>query len=164
MRKTAADESCASHNFYTVRRGESLGSIARRLKVTPGALIEKNPYVDPRTLQSGIVLVVPERSRTVFARYGQTLFDILRRYNIAYQAFFEANPQLVSEVLAPGCRLSIPPYGSCGVCPESFYVVRPDDTVERVAERFSLTPLALLRLNPNLAPESLLPAQLIRIR
>jgi LysM repeat protein len=46
---------------YTVREGDTFGSIAAKFGVTVDALIQANPEVDPNALPIGTVLVIPVR-------------------------------------------------------------------------------------------------------
>ena len=49
----------AEQGTYTVRRGDTLGAIARRANVPLGALLDANPGVNPRALAVGQKIALP---------------------------------------------------------------------------------------------------------
>ena len=168
---------CPNGVLHSVRRGDTVSSIARAHGITAGALMDSNPYLDPNQLQIGMLLCVPPgesaqpqpspacppgySSGTV--RYGETCGDILLRYNISYQAFRLANPQLDPARLLPGQRHCIPPTDSRGLCAPgtASHVLDPGENLLSLAARLHTTPESLLRQNPNLAPADFIPGRTV---
>ena len=86
---------------------------------------------------------------------GQTLFSIGREYGVSAGLIARVNGLAEPYRLAVGQSLLI-------LKPQSLYTVEKGDTVYKLAQRLSLTPDALYRLNPGLsAQERLYPGQVL---
>jgi peptidoglycan endopeptidase LytF len=96
-------------------------------------------------------------------QYGQSYADLLLRYNISYQAFRLANPNLNPSRLLPGQAYCVPPSGARGLCSgtERSYVIRQNEDLFTLAQKFGTTQGRLLRINPNLAPGDFIPGRVI---
>ena len=132
----AAPGDAAALQWYTVRRGESLPTIARRLRVSRADLAEANYLNSTARVQPGQRLVVPrapsaallagrgnataarvvaagpeareaEVTRTVYrVRKGDTLFSIARRHGVSVENLRAWN-RLKGSALSIGDRLQI---------------------------------------------------------
>jgi membrane-bound lytic murein transglycosylase D len=120
----------AEATWHRVRRGETLGSIARRYHVSQRQLQSWNRMGKSTRIRAGQRLRVSStpssqadrksvRSRTVprmaaaearshIVRRGDTLSGLARRYGVTVQALREANDLSMSDVLRRGTRLKIP--------------------------------------------------------
>ena len=183
----ARQPQCTDGTLHIVRSGDTITSIARAHGVTAGAVMDRNPYVDPNRLQIGMLICVPPRPQPAptpiptppapaptpspcppgyaqgYVRYGETFGDILLRYNISYQAFALSNPQLNMDLLIPAQRYCVPPMGSRGLCPPgaNSEVVGQNENLLTLAARLHTTPAALLKLNQNLAPADFVTGRVI---
>jgi len=113
---------------HVVRSGEVLGRIAPTYQTTVKAILETNPGLDPRRLQVGQKLVIPQGSsptvqassasavvgdapktsgKTHVVQAGDSLSAIARTYGVSLGALREAN-SIRSHVIHPGQVLSIP--------------------------------------------------------
>jgi membrane-bound lytic murein transglycosylase D len=112
---------------HTVRKGETLGGIARRYAVGLAALREANPNAARRkTIQIGQVLRIPPAgggspsrvatagrsgssgARTHLVRRGETLSELSERYGVSVQALKNANGLISARQLKAGSRIRIP--------------------------------------------------------
>lgn len=91
---------------YTVQRGDTLYSIARRHETTVETLMRLNRLQSP-TLSVGQVLVLPSRSVLHTVQRGETLYSIARRYGSSAEALQREN-NLSSTTILPGQVLRIP--------------------------------------------------------
>src|SRR5688572_30667114 len=96
-----AGSSSAATGGYTVRWGETLSGIGRRLGVAPSSLASANGIADPNRIKAGQVLTVPQGNRTVavgttsgvfhVVKAGETLATIARRFGTTQSALVSAN-------------------------------------------------------------------------
>ncbi len=86
----------------TVEKGDTLYSIGREYNVSVQELLELNGILNPRNLQSGIRIVIPQ---THVVERGDTLYGISRTYGITvselcdYNGIDENRPIKVDQVL-----------------------------------------------------------------
>ena len=94
--------------IYTVQRGDTLASIAKRYGLSPLRIAADNQLRDPARLAEGQNLLI----MTDFIRYileeGQTLYSISQEYNVPLAALLEANPNLNPISLQAGDEVRIP--------------------------------------------------------
>lgn len=152
---------------HVVRRGENLGVIARRYRVSVSDLRDANPRVRPTRLQIGQVLVVPtlggspagrasapatrESPRSVsthLVRRGETLGAIARRYRVSVGALQEWNG-LRGTTIRAGQRLRVagPGQGSRAATSGRVHTVRRGETLSGIAERYGVSIRALQSAN-----------------
>ncbi len=116
---------------HTVARGETMGGIARRYRVSTRLLAEANPRLQSRRLRPGQRVIVPtggalstsvarrvanssepEASRTGArvhkVRRGETLTGLAKRYGVSIHAIRKANAMAAGDGLRAGARLRIP--------------------------------------------------------
>ncbi len=108
--KTAWRESARKYRKYTVRRGDSLGKIARRHRTTVTALRVANGLRSTR-INAGTTLRIPASGRGGTTRYrvrwGDTLGGIARRYHTKISTLMRVN-KLRSRRIQAGKVLRIP--------------------------------------------------------
>jgi murein DD-endopeptidase MepM/ murein hydrolase activator NlpD len=118
----------AEETVHIVQRGETVYSIARRYGVRPEEVLTLNGIGDPRTLQAGQRLRIPQSEapgRTedqalsvssftapAYTEHrvsrGETLYGIARRYGLSLEALRSANNLSGDSVLREGAVLRIP--------------------------------------------------------
>lgn len=170
--------SCPSGIIYTVRRGDTLYSIATRYGITEAALRRANPLLTGVRIRPGLPLCIPRRRRaacpggfiyTISAR--DSLYRIASRYGITVAAILRANPGLDPNRLFTGQQICIPTTPTPtpipprpGRCPGGFfYTLTARDTLYNLAIRFNTTVEAIIRANPGLDPNRLFTGQRICI-
>lgn len=170
---------CPGGTIYTVRRGDTLASIANRYGITEAALRQANPFLNGIRLRPGLPICIPPR-RTVRCpggfiytiAAGDTLFALANRYGTTVAAILRANPGIDPNRLFIGQRICIPVSRPSptpqpprpGQCPNGFfYTIVAGDTLYRLAIRFNTTVEAILRANPGIDPNRLFVGQRICI-
>jgi len=120
----ASDRNAArsSNGYHTVRRGETLGGIAQRYRVSVGALREWNGLGASSLIRAGQRLRVTGRvasesrsasskskssASTHLVRRGETLSGIASRYGVSVDALMRANGLRSARSLKAGVRIKI---------------------------------------------------------
>jgi len=179
-----AESSCT---YYTVRRGDTLYSIARRYGTTVQAIVLANGIANPSFIRVGQVLCIPSEATppppspppTGFyytVRRGDTLYSIARRYGTTVQAIAQANnlynPSLIhvgqvlyipSGEVPPPSPPSPPPSPTPPPSEEVYYTVQRGDTLYRIARRFGTTVSAIVAANNLRNPSLIYPGQVLLI-
>ncbi|MGE0552435.1 MAG: LysM peptidoglycan-binding domain-containing protein [Gemmatimonadales bacterium] len=116
-------EARSSNGYHTVRRGETLGGIAGRYRVSLGALREWNGLGASNLIRAGQRLRVTARvandsrssssgtkssASTHLVRRGETLSGIASRYGVSIQSLMQANGLRSARSLQAGARIKIP--------------------------------------------------------
>ncbi len=152
--------------LHTVRRGESLYSIARRFGSTVSAIRQAN-HLRRSLIRPGQRLIVPRGLRhsgsrrsvratgpTYVVRQGDTLWDIARSAGVSVHRLAAANGLSTRSTIRPGQRLTIPGSGSAGAESRrtsagtgASYRVRRGDSLSTIARRFGVSVRALREAN-----------------
>ncbi|HEV2059551.1 MAG TPA: LysM peptidoglycan-binding domain-containing protein [Solirubrobacteraceae bacterium] len=111
----AARQSSKLPASYTVRKGDSYGSIARKIGIKVDDLERLNPYVNPSTIRPGQRLklrAAPPKVKKrgpIFhkVRKGDTFGSIAFRWGRTVPRLKELNPKLKETALQPGDRLRL---------------------------------------------------------
>lgn len=105
---------------HVIRRGETLGELAKHYGVTVSGIVVANPGIRPRALRVGQRIaiptgetaawtVVPEyRVRYHRVRRGETMSGIAYRYGIRLSSLLRANGMRASDLLRAGRTIRIP--------------------------------------------------------
>ncbi len=166
--------------YYTVRAGDSLFLIGRRLGVSVDRLLELNPDVDPDNLTVGQRICVradgsageqspgvscPIGTVPYTVQPGDTMERIAMRFATTVETIKEHNPDADPLNLQVGQRLCISqPVGDTPPCQQqNYYVIRRGDTVGAIAAAFGVSTRELLTANPTIVPENLRIGQVICI-
>lgn len=159
----------AATGSYTVRSGDSLWVIARKVGSSVGALASANQLPDPDRLQPGQVLSIPgsggpARAGTpTAATYhviapGDSLSKIAARYGVPVATLKAANGLTGSDRILAGARLRLggtPAPTPGAISTGGAHVVRAGDTLGALAARFGTTTSALAEANGIANPNRL---------
>jgi LysM repeat protein/lysophospholipase L1-like esterase len=185
--RTAATANGPGH---VLAQGDNFWTVAKRLGVRVSDLRAANPGLDPKKLQPGQTLVVPDapaRTETAEASAadggyavadGDNLWKIARRFGVSVADLKKANAGVRPDRLQPGQRLAIPEAVSAeraaasapvpgqtvqGPDGVTAYAVAGGDTPWTVAKRFGVGVDSLLAANSGINPKRLQIGQLLTI-
>jgi len=122
-----AASSTAGSGTYTVRSGDYLFGITRRLGVPVSSLLAANGLTLTSVIHPGQRLAIPApartasstaRSDTYTVRSGDYLFGIARRLGVPVSSLLAANGLTLTSVIHPGQQLEVPA-GSSSSAPAS---------------------------------------------
>lgn len=108
---------CPGGNYYVIRQGDTLYSIALRYNIPLSALQAANPTVDPMRLAIGQVICLPLATPPVTCPTGSiaytvvpgdTLYSLSLRYGVTVERLIAANPGVNPNNLLVGQVLCIP--------------------------------------------------------
>jgi murein DD-endopeptidase MepM/ murein hydrolase activator NlpD len=96
---------------HTLRKGETLYSIAQRYGVSVGQLLEYNGISEPSRLAVGTEIAIPNAYRV---ESGDTYYSIARNNGITVERLLEANNRSREDLLVAGETLYVPQGGQRG--------------------------------------------------
>lgn len=143
-------------NYYIVKKGDTLYSIANKFSTTVSELKQLNNLQD-NTLQIGQQLIIsaPENNlkNTYIVQKGDTLYSIASAYGISVQELKELNSLktnnlYIGQILnVPSQDINIP--STDIIIPESYiiYTVEKGDSLWSISRKFDITIPEILELN-----------------
>ena len=150
-------------NYYTVKSGDSLWSIANKYNTTVNELKSLN-NLSSNILQVGQILVLPSSSsdensgNTYTVKSGDSLWSIANKYNTTVSELKSLN-NLSSDALQIGQILNIP---SNSVSVGNTYTVKSGDSLWSIANKYNTTVSNLKSLN-NLSSDVLQIGQVLNV-
>ena len=150
-------------NYYTVKSGDSLWSIAKKYNVSVSDLKHANGLISSM-LSIGQILKIPvieeepilENVYTV--KSGDSLYKIAQNYDTTVSEIMRLN-NLTSTNLSIGQILKIPTNNVTGV---STYTVKKGDSLYKIAQNNNTTVSAIMNLN-NLTSTNLSIGQVLKL-
>lgn len=140
-------EDVSGFEYYTVQKGDTLYSIAKKYNISVDKLKEIN-NLKTNTLSIGQKLIIGETisSNQYIVQKWDTLYSIARKFNISVDNLKKAN-NLSSNVLSIGQTLIIPSSGSTEPISTNVYIVKKGDTLYNIAKSFNTTVTEIKNLN-----------------
>jgi membrane-bound lytic murein transglycosylase D len=132
--QSTPEENRVQYTRHTMRRGERLSTLARRYRTSVTAICEMNDIKNPRYVRTGTTLLIP-------AGIG---FD-------------------TDSVASSGAKSSRRSKRT-GKTGASHYTVRRGDTLQSIADRFSLSVTEVARINGLSSPDTIYPGQKLDVR
>lgn len=99
---------------HKVEQGESFATIAKKYGVSVDAIVKANPNVNPRRLQIGQIIKVPEKSGATTTAGGSSVASVAKPGNVS-------EPKAVESSLPASAETKI-------------YVVKPGDNLTKIAK------------------------------
>ena len=149
-------------NYYTVKSGDSLWSIAKKYNVSVSDLKEANGLTSSM-LTIGDVLKIPvieneEPKQNVYVvKSGDSLYKIAQNYDTTVSEIIQLN-NLTSTALSVGQILEIPVTTSSS----NTYMVKKGDSLYKIAQNYNTTVSELMTLN-NLSNDLLSIGQVLKL-
>ena len=144
------------YKIYTVKKGDTLNSIAKEFQTTPEEIKRINSFEILDTLSANDKIIVPNNATQLFEIYkiqkGDTMYDIAKRTNSNYEDLIRLNGMRDGEFIYPDEEILIPKPGTI------FLITREGDTVSDVVDRLGTNELQLRLQNDRiyLRPDQLL--------
>ena len=133
-------------NYYVVKSGDTLWSIARKYNLSVNELKALN-NLSSNALSVGQRLIVgKESSNDYVVSAGDTLWAIARKFNVSVDDIKALN-NLSSNNLSIGMTLKIPPYSNKQNEETNVYVVKSGDSLWSIARMFNSTVDEIKSLN-----------------
>ena len=153
----------STSNTYTVKKGDSLYSIAKKYDTSVDKLKTTNNLTS-NNLSIGQVLKIPGTStdlpNTHTVSKGETLYGIASKYGVSVDDIKKLN-NLTTNTLSIGQVLLLP--GTTEENTVNTYTVKKGDTLYGIASKYNLTADELKKLN-NLTSNTLSIGQTLKIR
>ncbi|HQK41275.1 MAG TPA: LysM peptidoglycan-binding domain-containing protein, partial [Flavobacterium alvei] len=150
---------------HKVEKGETIGQIAQKYKVTPYDIYKLNPDAQSG-LKPNSILLIPKKGetpklnstiKTHKVEPKETLFGIENKYGVTDEALKKANPDLEKLGLQIGQTLVIPSNTvskTVTSTPEKvvYHEVLPKETKFSIAKQYGITIEELEKRNPEIIP------------
>ena len=135
-------------DVYIVKAGDTLYSIARKFNTSVNEIVKLN-NLDSTILSIGQELKLPKKEeQTDYETYvvmdGDSLYSIANKYNIPVSDLIDFNA-LPTTILATGDVIRIPKSTVNGR--ENVYIVKPGDTLYRIANTYNVSINDLITAN-----------------
>lgn len=154
-------------NYYTVVKGDSLWSIAKKYDITVNELKEAN-NLTTNALSVGQILIIPKEEQipvgnNYVVKSGDSLYSIANRFNTTVDTLKNLN-NLTSNTLSIGQILKLPTTAEEPTIPDNYinYTVASGDNLYAIARKYNTTVDEIKTLN-NLTTNNLSIGQILRI-
>ncbi len=155
-------------SLYIVKPGDSLYSIARKYNTTVDELVKLN-NLSSKVLSIGQQLRIPinvDNSNPNYVIYsvkaGDNLYSIAKKNNTTVAQIIELN-NLTSNILSIGQQLKIPISNNTDTDNYQNYVVKPGDTLYKIAKNYGMSVEELIKIN-NLSNTNLFVGQILKVK
>lgn len=145
---------------YTVKKGDTLFSLARQFDTSVELLQEVNT-LSSDVIKAGQQLEVPpvNEAGIYFVKKGDTLFSLAKKYGVTVKELMKEN-KLATESIYIGQILTVPTHFN--ETNEGTYIVNPGDTLYNISQRFDVSLKELKEVN-NLNKDMVLIGQQLLI-
>ena len=149
QRLLISEEGSTGNNYYVVKQGDSLYSIAKKYNITVDDLKNNNNLISDN-LSIGQQLLINgsikdnypiDNSNTYIVQKGDTLYSIAKKFNINVNELKSIN-NLNSDIISVNQVLSLKNNDN-----NIIYTVKPGDSLYSIARKFSTTVSTLADLN-----------------
>lgn len=152
----------AGSNYYTVKSGDSLWSISRKLGITVDELKSAN-NLSSNLLSVGQNLIIPGKEAQAtgdeyVVKKGDTLYSIARKYNTSVDNIKSIN-NITTDSLAIGQIIKLPSTSSTA---SDTYIVKKGDSLYSIARTYNTSVDKLKEIN-NLTSNALAIGQVLKL-
>jgi membrane-bound lytic murein transglycosylase D len=162
---------------YTVRKGDTLYTLARRYSTSVETIARENRLSAKQGLRAGKTIVIPagsaqrgepddlQRNRIHTVAQGETLESISQRYGVTVRQMTLANNIKNPRRIQPSMSLVIPPsQGSNGKSSATKYTVKKGDTLWGISRQFDVSSMDLMKWNRLTTTAQIKPGDKLTIR
>ncbi len=162
----------AQQQTHSIKANENLEEIAKTYRVSPADIIKQNPELK-NGLKKDMVIYIPSgkvkyystqkplgfKTHTVAAK--ETFFGLSQKYGISIDDLKRYNFDLYGRGLHEGETITIPMFGKAsnivekGIQGQKKYVVKPQETLWRIAKNHNISQEELEKMNKGVTPENL---------
>lgn len=148
---------------YTVKKGETIKSIAKDLNISPKELLDLNPDVDKKPKENTVILIAVEVKETKpeTIQYQvlpkETLYGIAKKYQLSIEEILQLNPILVHGlkegqiIELPKTNLTTTPVITPVIEPQKItHTIEKGDTLYNLTKRYQISEADLIAQNPIL--------------
>jgi len=173
---------------YTIKKGETMRSIAKKNGMKVRDLLRLNPDVSRKPAPNTVIIIPNKKKKTITesssevkihtVKRKETLFSISQKYGIKVEDLKKAN-DLIGDNVSVGRELIIPTKKDEEVTEEVempveeidisenpnavFHTVEKGDTVFNLTRRFDITEEKLFEMNPAIKDEGLKLGMIIKV-
>lgn len=136
---------------YTVQRGDTLYSIARKYNLTVDEIKALNNLTSNEIYIGQNLQISPVQGNTYVVQRGDTLYSIARKYDVSVNDLKEVN-NLNTNILYIGQELLIPSAPAEDIQDEvngayQTYIVKSGDSIWSISREHGITPQELIEIN-----------------
>ena len=147
-------------NYYTVKKGDTLYSIAKKLNVDMAELKNINNLVSNLiSVGQNLIIPVPDTTEEYIVKKGDTLYSIAQKFNTTVDNLKSINKQ-ITDNLSIGQIIKLPENIKEDLT--NSYIVKKGDTLYSIAQKFDTTVDNLIATN-NLTNPNLSIGQIIKL-
>lgn len=154
---------CVNGSFYTIKKTDTLESIAQKAGIKLNKLLAANPYLNPNSYIAGQVIIIPAESfnvdfkndvRAYIVGRREGLFDVLRKFNMNVVELRNMNPDVDIFNIKQGTKIVVKDFPCDKANTENimYYSIGRNENLYSVCKKFGMTEIEMLRANANLRP------------
>ncbi|MDO5105946.1 LysM peptidoglycan-binding domain-containing protein [Capnocytophaga sp.] len=162
----------AQQQSHTVKANETIEEIAKTHRVSPSDITKQNPELK-NGLKQGMVIYIPSGKVKYYSTQKplsfklhvveakETFFGLSQKYEITIDDLKRYNFDLYNRGLQEGETITIPVFGKTsnmverGVQGQKKYVVKPQETLWRIAKNHNISQEELEKMNKGVTAENL---------
>jgi len=162
---------CPIGSFYRIKNRQSIAYIAEKFNVPLEKMIAANPCLNLKRIVPGQIVIIPRQHLSeewpkmmkvmeYTIKETDTIGDVLRKFDMSILQLKKLNPDRDVLALEAGESVKVP------VWPEytnadGYYVILRGENLVKLAGKFGVSAMELLRNNPNLRPQEFCEGQRI---
>lgn len=150
-------DNITDNEFYTVKIGDTLWSIAKKNNISVNELKSIN-NLSSNLLSIGQKIIIPQNNDIYIVKSGDTLYSIAEKNNTSVSNIMRTN-NLSSNLLVIGQKLQIP---KTKITSDNIYIVKNGDTLYSIARNNNITVDELKAVN-NLVNNNLILGQVLKL-
>lgn len=163
--------------YVTVKKGDTLGAIAKKYRTTVQELADINQIENPNLIYPGQILKIITNSTIpgsitgktgamiYIVKSGDTLSQIAENYGVTVEQIIEANIIENPNLIYPGEKIRITQSSikNSSEFNSSYYTIQRGDTLWKIARKYGVSVKYLVNLNGIQNPNLIYPGTVLKI-